>query len=389
MFRKLVSNLPFSPALITEVGFYARRLRSEEVTRKTTVLFVALALVMQSLAVFSPPESVNASSEQDIIRGGVSNLDDFIQRYDNNEDDVKDIYTSAGITRSEILAAQPGLITPKDDTYIMSRYGQLTATQGEVSMTYQRSIGGVGIRYFSPLDSIIGPSKSLDGWTGNSAALGWFGIVQSSGSLATMGLPTSINPAEAPTLATTKTVEAFNLTQNSKRANQTTAKPLDKISYTLKLTNHNSVSVTSSFSSRISDILEYATLIDGGGGTLNQLNGKLSWDEIQLRPGESQSRTFAVQLLGSLPAISVGESNPASYDCKMTLSFGNSLNTPVACPLAKGVESMFYGLPTLGIIGNVTFGLTLLAVVTYFFIRTRQLKNEVRLIRHNFNTGII
>ena len=73
----------------------------------------------------------------------------------------------------------------------------------------------------------------------------------------------------------------------------------------------------------------------------------------------------------------------------MTLSFGNSLNTPVACPLAKGVESMFYGLPTLGIIGNVTFGLTLLAVVTYFFIRTRQLKNEVRLIRHNFNTGII
>ena len=74
MFRKLVSNLAFSPALITQVGFYARRLRQEEITRRLTVLFVVLAVVVQSLAVFSPPESANASSEQDLIRGGVQNI---------------------------------------------------------------------------------------------------------------------------------------------------------------------------------------------------------------------------------------------------------------------------------------------------------------------------
>ena len=55
MFRKLISNLPYSPALIADIGFYAKRLREEEVTRRTTVVFVTMALIMQSLAVFSPP----------------------------------------------------------------------------------------------------------------------------------------------------------------------------------------------------------------------------------------------------------------------------------------------------------------------------------------------
>ena len=136
MFRKLVSNLPYSPALITEVGFYAKRLRKEDVTRRTTVLFVALALVMQSLSLFSPPTPANASSEQDIIRGGVSDLTDFLTRYDHNEDDVKDIYSTVGVSRSEIAAAKPGMIHATDNTYVMSRFGQLSASGHEISMSY-------------------------------------------------------------------------------------------------------------------------------------------------------------------------------------------------------------------------------------------------------------
>jgi len=34
MFRKIVSNLPFSPALVGQLGFYAKRLRKEETTRR-------------------------------------------------------------------------------------------------------------------------------------------------------------------------------------------------------------------------------------------------------------------------------------------------------------------------------------------------------------------
>ena len=54
MFRKIVSNLPFSPALVGQLGFYAKRLKKEETTRRLGLIFIALALVVQSLAVFQP-----------------------------------------------------------------------------------------------------------------------------------------------------------------------------------------------------------------------------------------------------------------------------------------------------------------------------------------------
>ncbi len=389
MFRKLVSNLSFSPALITEVGFYAKRLRQEEVTRRMTVLFVVLALIMQSLAVFSPPESANASSEQDIIRGGVSDLNDFLTRYDHNENDVKDIYSAAGVSRSEIVAAHASTIDVKDNTYAMSRYGQLSASKGEVSMSYQRSVGGVGIRYFSPLSAISGSGASFSGWVGQSATLGWFGIIKASGSLATHGLPTSISPMNASAASAVKAASAVNLTQSSIAANSTAAKPLDKISYSLKLSNTNTTSVTSSFNVRIADILEYASLIDGGGGSFDADSGTLSWPQVQLAPDQSQERTFAVQLLSDLPATASGQSNPSSYDCKISLVFGNSVDTPLDCPPIKGVESLFSQLPTTSIGANVGFATVLALVVGFFYVRTRQLKKEIRIIRHNLNTGII
>lgn len=390
MFRKLVSNLPYSPALISDIGFYANRLRDEEVTRRTTVLFVVLALIMQSLAVFSPPESANAASEQDIIRGGVKDLNDFLTRYDHNEDDVKDIYSTAGVSRSEIAAAKPGTISTANDTYVMSRYGQLSSSGNEVSMLYQRSAGGSGIRYFSPLSTIGGGNASFKGWIGKSATLGWFGIIQSNGSLATHGLPTSINPVNASVASATKTVSAINLSQGTTIGSDKSAvQPLDKLSYTLKQSNPRSVSVTAEFDVRIADLLEYATLIDGGGAAYDEKSGTLNWPRVQLAPGKSEERTFVLQVVSALPATATGQSNPASYDCKLSIAFGNQLDTPVDCPPIKAAEGILMYLPPTDTGTNIAFGLVVLAIVTFFYIRTRQLKREIRVIRHNFNTSAL
>lgn len=388
MFRKLVSNLPYSPALIGDVGFYAKRLRNEEVTRQTTVLFVVLALIMQSVAVFSPPESVNASSEQDIIRGGVSDLNDFLVRYDHNEQDVKDIYSAVGISRAEIAAAKPGLINPTKDAYLMSRFGQLTATDKEISFSYQRSAGGTGIRYFSPLAASTSYNQSFNGWIGQSTALGWFGIIQANGSLVTRGLPAAFDPVNNETAGITKHITAHNLSQGIS-AEKVAAKPLDKISYTMKLTNTRSSTITGDFSIRISDALEYATIIDGGGGDFSEETGVLTWPSVQLRPGQYQERTFALQLLSNLPTTAVGQSNPSSYDCRLTVVFGNEHTTPADCPGPKGIEAVLYQLPRIGSDGNVIFGLTLAAVVIFYASRAKLLRKEIRIIRHSFNTGII
>ncbi len=391
MFRKLISNLPFSPALIHDVGFYAKRLHGEEITRRTTLLFVALALIMQSLAVFSPPESANASSEQDIIRGGVSSLDDFLLRYDRNEDDIKDILTKVGIGRPELSALKPEKIVPNKDTYLLTRYGQLSASANEASLPYDRSGGGAAVRYFSPLDSSRLLESGYDGWTGSSPSVGWFGIMKANGGLVTQGLPDAVSPTNLGTPTAVKTLTAVNLTQDNTVIgnNPNKVQPLDKIAYTLKVTNNNDTSVTTRLSSNLSDALEYSHLIDGGGGTFSGETKELSWPQVQLAPHTSQERTFVVQLLSELPATATGQSNPSSFDCVMTVVFGMRHQASVACPAAKTAELLISQFPAAGIAANVIFASILLVTVLFFYARTRQMRNEIRIIRHNMNAGIM
>ncbi len=389
MFKKLVSNLTFSPALISEVGFYARRLREEEVTQRFTLLFVALALTMQSLAVFSPPESANASSEQDIIRGGVSSLDDLLVQYDQNKEDVKDIYSAVGITRSEILNAKPAVIQAKDTIYLMTRYGKMSSDEREVSISYAKSSGGMGIRYFSPIAKKNADPISFQGWTGHSTALGWFGIIKTNGGIVTQGIPTTINSNNTTGHGIIKTITAFSLSHNDTITESSQFNPLDKVSYSLKITNSGTASATVPIDVRIADILEYSTLIDGGGATFDQSSGTLSWSQIQLSPGQSEQRTFAVQMNSSFAATARGSSNPASYDCIAAISFGNSLETPVSCPTPKLVESIFFQLPSIGTTGNIIFASIIIGFVGFFYARTQQMKKEIQIIRHNFNSGAL
>lgn len=386
MFRKLVANLPYSPALISDIGFYAKRLKQEEVTRRSAFIFAALAIMIQSLAVFSPPESANASSEQDIIRGGISSLEDFLLRYDRNEEDVKDIYTTAGVTRSEIEAMKPGVVKSQSDIYVMSRFGQFSSAQKEISMSYPKSSGGTDVRYFSPITAIAKKNARFQAWIGNSATLGWFAIIKSSGSLAVKGIPASINPANAKGSSATRNISVRNLTQNID-GNIFTAKPNDKIVYTIKQTNKSDEIVQAPFSILLTDALEYAILSDSGGGNFNPKTKKLEWSKVELQPEESQTRSFIIQILPDIPVTGVGMSNPSSYDCNLNVVFGNSLKTPVDCPPLKGLEGVLQNLPSTGIGINIVFAVVLLLIIAYFYLRTRQLKAEIRIIRHNFNTG--
>ena len=274
MFRKIVSNLSFSPALITQVGFYARRLRQEEITRRMTIVFVALTLVVQSLAVFSPPDSANASSEQDLIRGGVQSLEDLIIRYDKNTDDIRDIYTTLGIERAELVAAAKGTVNSKTNIYSISRYGQYSTEQGETSFSYKRSAGSEGVRFISPLSlSDTNETKkrngtTYDAWIGQSTKLGWFAILKSNASVATKGYPSTITPTTATaTSSLIKTIKSYNISQNAP-TESTTAQPFDKISYTISVKNTGSRTVQIPLTTNISDALEYAALVDDGGGEL-------------------------------------------------------------------------------------------------------------------------
>src|SRR5687767_3162024 len=105
MFRKLVSGLSFSPALVGQLSFYVKRLRKEELTRRLGLILTVLAIIMQSFAVFRAPEQALASSRPDVIPGGVSSVEQIVDFYDasaKGQNDFKDLMDYMGITRDEL-----------------------------------------------------------------------------------------------------------------------------------------------------------------------------------------------------------------------------------------------------------------------------------------------
>ncbi len=101
MFKKLVSNLPFNPSLIGQVGFYMDRLRAEASVRKMGFVFIVLAMLVQMFAVIAPPEKSLAASSNHIING-VSSKTDIENAWNAPGSDIPAIYGRFGIEFSDI-----------------------------------------------------------------------------------------------------------------------------------------------------------------------------------------------------------------------------------------------------------------------------------------------
>lgn len=609
MFRRIVSNLAFSPALVGQLGFYARRLRKEEATRRLGLVFTALALVVQSLAVFSPPEAANASTpgqvgganrctvesvgprgqaftiEGDVakvsfdVKGGKNckvqlSANSFFapsmdgRPYDKQilHDRNTVIYTGPGrhslktqlpkksdqqrgcyyqvdltygtynvtpvlayghgkldcgtavvasasctsfnairvnnnrytlratasttnaqvkkfvfdITKPNGQSVEKTVTTdsktatldydasaagtynikstvyttvgqdsgpqckgsftvqgPATPTAVCSNLGVTIANRSQVYLTGAAATsGGATVRSYTfviknaaglEVSRVVVPSTSL------SAATSAIDLTAAGNYNATLTVQTSLGdrtdaacakpvtiappnvcpynaslPPSSPdcqpcpdnpelwikdekcaaVIISTKT--ATNMSQGMVEASKVSARAGDKLSYTITVENKGLVSESVTMQEDLADVMEYAKLVDQGGGELNEQTKVLTWPAVTLAAGQKQSRTIAVQMLSDIPKTNTGTGVPSSYDCKIDNTFGNTVNVNVECPVEKVVVEQVVGeLPKTGPRENMIFAAVLLSVVTYFYARSRQLGREVRLIRRNLNTGTI
>jgi len=409
MFKKIVSNLSFSPALVGQLGFYAKRLKKEETTRRLGLIFVALAVVVQCLTVFQPPESANAASSNDFVYGGLGlgssrSINNFLAPYDANTANLRSIMDYMGISRDQIASSQ--FTSFKAGSHLSWGHNPIhTAAQGEHPTTILNSAyQPVTTVYSRPLALAANANTVYYGWVGHSDRVGWFAILQACGNLVTDIVPPVPTPPAPPTpppptpltpanIIVSKT--ANNVSQGNVEARTVAAKENDKITYTLNLENTGQTAKTTKIEDNLTDILDYSTLIDKGGGTFTDTTKTLSWPDVELKGGEKQSRTFAVQILSTIPSTPVGQSNPDSYNCVMDNAFSSGgsptvgVTIPVTCAPPKVIEHVTTELPHTGPRENMIFAGVVLAVVTYFFLRSKQLGKEVRLIRRDLNAGTI
>lgn len=533
MFRKIVSNLAFSPALVGQLGFYAKRLRKEEATRRIGLIFTALALVVQAFAVFTPPESANAANGNNVIYGGFKDKNDLLSMYDQNRDsaghtDLQQIYTQFGITRQDIANAQFGTFNSRDFNLSIKSVGRST-------YAWQQAPIGIGGTATTVYESLLYKFDSTS-WTtvhGSSyqAVIGkravdgqWFAIMAGCGNPAYISLPppppkpaaacsnlviapvsrtkftfsatasksngatisgytytikdstgATVTTKQQPSTATTnaltydfakdgkytisvaiatsvgsqtstncqksltvspeprcplnpdlvqsspdckpcennksiwykdkdckstfvltKTVK--NVTQILPDANGTTAKPGDRLEYRLSVKNVGNTTGTYTIQDNLADVLEYADVIDTGGGTLAKKDAttpiekvnSVSWPSVEIKPGVTIEKIVSVQVKSTIPATPQSVGNAESYNCRMVNNFaGNQTTISLDCPAPKEVEQVVAELPHTGPTENMFFAGTVLAIVAYFYARSRQVKKEVRLIRRDLNAGTI
>jgi len=437
MFKKIVSNLPFSPALVGQLGFYAKRLRKEEATRRLGLMFVILALIVQSLAVFQPSESANASGDTDMVAGGIgTSIDNFLTAYDTNTKNLHDVMNYTGITRNEIASAQFTSFTT-GEKLSWGFAPHFSYDQGERQHNI-RNIWGqeVATVYSRPLKLWGSTSRQISGWVGYSRAMGWFAIMQSCGNLVTDRVPAIPPPTPPPhptppptphptpkppkkclynpeLLASDKNClpcpgnetlwindelcvpdikrskTATNTSQGFVDATSVIARASDQISYTITIKNKGLSPKTVKVKEQLADVLEYTTLLDNGGGTLDKKTKVLSWSNVTLDPKTRQTRTFVVKILDEIPATASGASDPTSYDCILSNTFGNSTNINLDCPTPKIIETVANELPKTGPTENILFAGIILSITVYFYARVGQVKREVRLIRRDVSVGTI
>jgi len=285
MFRKLVSSLPFSPALVGQLGFYSRRLNKEQAARRLGLIFTVLAVIVQAVALIRPPEQTYAASP-------------------SNECS----YNSA--------------LTKDDPNCKACPYN-----------------------------------------------------------------PTIWNKSSGCNANVTLAIDANNLSQSGRPADKGTANPGDRVQYNLHTTNIKQAGTAVAIQELISDLLEYSTVIDAGGGTVDQSAKTITWGTVKLSGNQTDTRSFVIQLNDTLAATPRAADNLHSYDCTLTSIYGNTLNIPLNCPMGKQIENTIERLPKVGVGANMLFSLLLVTIVTYLYIRSRQMNREINVIRREFNVG--
>ncbi len=101
MFKKLISNLPFNPSLVSQVSFYTKRIQQEASVRRMGFGLIALAMFIQMFAVIAPPERSLAASDNHIING-LRTKRDILAAWDRTGSDIPAIYGKFGLTRADI-----------------------------------------------------------------------------------------------------------------------------------------------------------------------------------------------------------------------------------------------------------------------------------------------
>lgn len=201
----------------------------QTIAQRLGVLFLATALVLQSLVLVMNTQAQAASD--DMIAGGVGSKEQILAHYDANTNNFRDVMTYNGITRAELAnMSEMKRFNVDSRTDSWGWMSQFTEAQG------QRAHSVAGRTVYSRPHSLRSYSW-YDGWEGQSAARGTFRIMSSCANLVTYNTPKPPAPIPPkPTPQPSVTCDSLTVTavQGSRTKFQLTGKATAQNGGTIK-----------------------------------------------------------------------------------------------------------------------------------------------------------
>lgn len=199
--------------------------------------------------------------------------------------------------------------------------------------------------------------------------------------------PIKVTPVLTPNLSYLKTADNLTVLTNDGKptdANNTTVAAGNKIRYNLLAQNSgDGVAKAFVFEENVSDILEYADIVDAGGATQSSKEKQtiLTWPAVDIVAGQSVVKSFVVQVKNPIPTTAVSVSDPTSFDLQMDNVFkAHPVSIKLPAPPVKRVEQATTKLPQTGAgLANLIMAV-LAGGAVFIFLRARLLKRELEII---------
>lgn len=400
MFRKLVSNIAFSPSLVSELKPYAERVNKELVIRRVSLLCMSVALIIHLLVVLFPAKPTLTASGNDIIFGGADKTPSgIIASYTANADsqgrtDIVPIFGHYGFSEENIKEYRLEEIRANDE----NNYVVIGRLARGIDKEVAQSVNNGPTLYLRPLESVQAQARSSEAMrVETNQGTRWI-LLENGDIVFNRGtMPTSVKAGDSllcdsPSIeiksanCLERSMKVRNITAQIDEARATQANPGDAIEYTLSVKNRFQNSIKNyALIENVEDILEYSDIIDASGATFQEKPVKsLTWQPTDIAPNQTVSRTILIKVKSTLPSTPASTSDSLAFDQKLSLTHGNTVIITVPTRATKAIEQTIAQLPVFTT--PLSFGITLfLFVLTlYFYQRARITAQELDALLREF-----
>ncbi len=405
MFKQLISSLAFSPSAIEQVSFYAKRLKQEDSIRRLGLILIVFSMFIQVFAAMIPPEKSLALSDNDVISGGVQNMEE-LKTKSSAMPDVKALYDRFGLQENSMNTTG----SAQETTFDFAQEGANgTRTVGRTNFgsTNDYNLGDFAGSTFYSRNAGEWPGSTqafyFDKQIGTDSNFYYVWVLKDSGNIAYQLAENSTPPttsaattapatpaAPAAVLAPDRLKSAQNLTRQltPQQTLSTKAKAGDTIEYTLTTTNRNDTELKDYLiEDYVGDLLDYATVdtafLSQQGGMYSAISKKVSWPGQTILARSELKKTFRIALMPVIPSTNQPNATATNYDCKLQNGYGNETVIPVNCSSLKTIDE----LPETGAGTSIGIAFAVSLIAGYFYMRGRLLSKELRIIKKSHQSG--